>query len=87
MKNNSSSVIRTLRNDFVQFVNSNNYGITQEIFNTVQGIISALDSLKLDNILKANSSQWRKQSDTNTIQQDQSCMFIYYYMAILSFRN
>lgn len=74
MKDNTSSVIRELRNDFVQFVNGGNeYALTQEIYNNVQGIVAALDSLKLDSAFAANSVAWRRKYDSNLIQKDQSC--------------
>lgn len=65
MKNsNTSSTIRLLRADFIKLIHSSEYEITQEIFNHIQGIISALDSLKLDDTLN--------QTDKNN-QYDQSC--------------
>ena len=74
-----SANIRNLRNEFVQLINSSNYFITQEIFNNVQGIISALDSLKLDNIFLNNSAAWRKQFNQNIIKTDKSCTLCFYF--------
>lgn len=72
----TSSLIRSLRSDFVQLVNSDEYALTQELFNVIQGIISALDSLKLDNTF-LKSHAWRPQTDALTIQQEQSCKSSY----------
>jgi len=73
MKGNTSAVIKDLRNDFVQLVNCGEYVLTQEINNNIQGIVSALDSLKLDSSFAANSTAWHRKFDSNLIQKDQSC--------------
>ena len=84
--NTSTSVIRELRDDFVQFVNSGEYVLTQEIYNNVQGIVSALDSLKLDSAFAANSVAWRRKFDSNVIQKDQTCKLIYILLFLFLIR-
>ena len=54
MNKNVSLTIRNLRENLVKFVNCGEYSITKELHAEINGITSALDSLKLDYMFLSN---------------------------------
>jgi hypothetical protein len=73
MNKNVSVAIRDLRDSLVKFVNGGEYNVTKELHAEINGITSALDSLKLDYMFLANSGSWRKQFNQEALKMDQAC--------------
>lgn len=64
--------IRNFRNNLVQLANSNEHNITQDLNAEISGILSALDSLKLDNMFMADSNTMRSQTEPRALQNHQA---------------
>lgn len=75
MIGNIDSTIRLFRSNLIDMANSREHFITEEIIAEVKGILSALDSLKLDNMFIADSSELRKQISPEAIENFQSGIF------------
>lgn len=73
MNKNVSLAIRTFRDNLVKFVNCGEYTVTKELHAEINGITSALDSLKLDYMFLSNSRSWRNQFDQEALKMDQAC--------------
>ena len=74
MNKNVSLAIRTFRDNLVRFVNCGDYNITKELYSEINGITSALDSLKLDYMFLTNSRSWRNQFNQDALKLDQASM-------------
>lgn len=72
MTGNIDYAIRLFRSNLIDLANSRENLITEEIIAEVKGILSALDSLKLDNMFLAESSELRNQTAPEAIQNFQS---------------
>lgn len=64
------SKVRELKNSITNLCNDRNYNVTREIFYELKGILSALDSLKIDNMFLAVSNEWRNKFDENKLERD-----------------
>ena len=64
------SKVRELKNSITNLCNDRNYNVTREIFYELKGILSALDSLKIDNMFLAASNEWRNKFDENKLERD-----------------
>ena len=72
MNKNVSAAIRSLRENLVQFVNCGDFAVTKELHAEINGIVSALDSLKLDYMFLSNSRSWRNQFNQEALKMDQA---------------
>ncbi len=94
MNKNVSISIRGLRDSLVKFVNCGEYTITKELHAEINGIMSALDSLKLDYMFLTNSRSWRNQFNQEALKMDQACkkffffkIKIYWWLKLLRYKN
>jgi len=72
MNKNVSAAIRSLRDGLVKFVNCGEFNVTKELHAEINGITSALDSLKLDYMFLSNSRSWRNQFNQDALRMDQA---------------
>ncbi len=79
MNKNVSISIRGLRDSLVKFVNCGEYTITKELHAEINGIMSALDSLKLDYMFLTNSRSWRNQFNQEALKMDQACKKFFFF--------
>ncbi|CAF0906846.1 unnamed protein product [Brachionus calyciflorus] len=66
------TAVRTFRSNLIDLANSRDHHITEEIIGEVKGILSALDSLKLDNMFVSNSNELRSQIHPEVLENYQA---------------
>lgn len=70
--NSIDGSVRSFKTNLIQLVNSRDHNITQDLVAEINGILSALESLKLDNMFLANSESWKSQNNPHALQQYQT---------------
>lgn len=75
MIRNIDSAVRSFRTNLIDLANSRDHLITEELIAEVKGILSALDSLKLDNMFVVESSELRNQIAPEALQNFQAGTF------------
>jgi hypothetical protein len=79
MNKQVSTAVRSFRESLVHFVNCGEYIVTKELHTEINGITSALESLKLDYMFLANSRSWRNQFNQDALKMDQTGFLFFFF--------
>lgn len=62
--------VRVFKQSLNELITNRSFNVTQEIFAEVKGILSALDSVKMDNMFLNKSSEWNNHFDQSRIHNE-----------------
>jgi hypothetical protein len=65
------NAVRAFKDSLITLIDSRNYAITQELYAELKAILSACDSVKLDNMFLAKSETWRSQFNSTDLARKQ----------------